>query len=59
MTYGNEELFWLENPTHLFRKRIFIPKPEMTTEEQMNCITRIVCILFFILYMIIMLYYLL
>lgn len=52
MTYGNDELFWLENPTHLFRKLIFIPKPEMTTEEQMNCITRIVCILFFILYMI-------
>ncbi len=46
------EPFWLENPLVLFKHIKFIPKPHMTIEEQMNCVTRFVLFIYLILHLI-------
>lgn len=48
----NSEPFWLENPIVLFKHVKFIPKPYMTIEEQMNCVTRFVLFIYLILHLI-------
>lgn len=44
--------FWLENPNYLLCDLKLIPKPNMTLEEQMNCISRLVILTFLMLYLI-------
>jgi hypothetical protein len=46
------EPFWLERPTILFRDFKFLPKTDMTLEEQMNCMTRLVFFVFLFLYIV-------
>jgi hypothetical protein len=49
----NDEPFWLEHPQVLCKTFRLIPsRHNMTLEEQMNCITRLVMFIFLILYVI-------
>ena len=41
--------FWLENPVDLFCNCIFVPNKNMKLSEQMNALTRLVLIIFFLL----------
>ena len=41
--------FWLERPSCLFSDFRFIPNRDMTLEEKLNCITRLVILVFIVL----------
>ena len=41
--------FWLENPVNLLCSVDILPLDDMSLAEQMNCLTRLVVIIFFIL----------
>ena len=43
--------FWLENPIILCKEMKFLPKKNMTCEEQNNSITRLVFFIFLIMYL--------
>lgn len=43
--------FWLENPKNLYKNFKLVPTSSMTLEENLNCLTRVVIIIFIILYL--------
>lgn len=43
--------FWLENPKNLYKNFKLVPTSFMTLEENLNCLTRLVIIIFIILYL--------
>jgi len=45
------QTFWLENPLSLFKDIKIMPKNDMDMEEKINCITRLVVIIFLIIYL--------
>ena len=45
-------LFWVDNPSVLYKDIKFIPKNNMSKEEQMNSITRLILFIFLIMYLI-------
>jgi len=45
-------MFFLENPMILFKDIRFIPKNNMTKEQQMNCIVRLIFFIFLIMYLV-------
>ena len=42
------QTFWLENPKYLFSDIKVLPRNDMTLEAQMNCLTRLVILVFLI-----------
>jgi len=46
------QTFWLENPKYLFSDVRVLPKNDMTLEGQMNCLTRLVILVFLILFLV-------
>jgi hypothetical protein len=46
-----KERFWLEHFPSLFKKMRILPKDNMTLAEQMNALTRLVFLFFFVLYL--------
>lgn len=47
----DKEKFWLENPVNLFSNTRVLPKQEMSLEDQMNSISRLVVFIFLILFL--------
>jgi len=47
----DKELFWLNCPKSLCKQIKFIPKNSMSYEEQINCVTRLVIVIFLIMYL--------
>jgi hypothetical protein len=45
-----KKLFWVENISNLFCDFDLVPMKAMTTEEQMNCLTRVVLLIFLFLF---------
>lgn len=52
MRWLGPERFWLENPLVLTKHLTLLPKNDMSIEEQMNCVTRLVIFIFLILHLI-------
>ena len=46
------QTFWLENPKYLFHDVKVLPRNDMTLEAQMNCLTRLVILVFLILFLV-------
>ena len=46
-----DHLFWLENPVSLFGDMKIMPNNSMTTEERMNCITRLIILIFLVIHL--------
>lgn len=51
MKMVSSEKFWLESPAVLFREMRIIPKDSMTLPEQMNALSRLVILFFFVLHL--------
>lgn len=51
MKMPSDEKFWLESPATLFREMRIIPKDNMSLPEQMNALSRLVILFFFVLHL--------